>query len=149
MPRALVPLVFACTLWNLASVFWGVEIVFRARSLAGDFMAGMITLAIVLFGVATVEIQEPGKFLWFRRMWWLVLACGFVFAVIGNFSFLPRLFHSPETPPTPRAIFWDEIVSERGILIFVFTLLCSVFASLHGKLPRESGRLPFQFFRQG
>jgi hypothetical protein len=145
MPRTLIPLVWAFTLWNLIAVFFGTQIVFRANSIGGDLICGMVTLSIVLFGVATVEIREAGKHPQLRYLRGFVLGCGFIFAVVGNFSFLPRLFHSPETAFTPRAIFWDEMFSSRGFFIFVFTLICSMFATMHGRLPR--GRNPLAFFR--
>jgi hypothetical protein len=149
MPRSLIPLVWAFTLWNAISVFFGTQIVLRAQSLSGDFLCVMMTLAIVLFGVATLEVRQPGQHRLLRFVWGFVIISGFCFALVGNFSFLPRLFHSPETAPTAKAIFWEEIQSERGIFIVVFTVICSIFAALHGYLPRpqRSGN-QFRFFRR-
>lgn len=148
MPRPLISFVWAATLWNMISVFWGVEVAFRASSLAGDLMAGMITLAIVLFGVATAEIRETNNFPRFRVLWYLIICCGFGFAVVGNFSILQRFFHSPETPPTPGAIFWDEIVNMRGVGVLFFTFVFTMFATLHGRLPRGGSGGSFRFFRK-
>ena len=133
-------------------MFLGADTVLRSRSFAGDLISAAITLSIVLFSVASTEIVYRKKFSPWAVVWGFNVTAGFIFALLGNFLVLPRLFHSPTTPATTLHIFLDEIESGRGILIVGFTILCSFFSSLHGRLPKkrkdEGGEPPLKLFRQ-
>lgn len=118
----------------------------RAHSFAADLFCAVITFGIVLFGFATAEIRD-GAVRGLKYLWLFCLASGFVFALVGNLSILPRLFHSPEWAPTPATLLWDELLSSRGIFIVIFTLVFSFFSQMHGKLDHEGP--PFSFFRRG